>query len=74
MMVLLSILSLTKESFNYMNHKSKCYDCEKQILQTMGPSYVWMAQPAKSFDAEREAVIQSKSPEGGYLAKTIKYY
>lgn len=70
------ILSSFKEPLTpqYLDHKTKCFSCEKQVLQTHGPKYVWMAQPAKSFDAEREAIIQKGSPEGGFLAKTIKYY
>lgn len=64
-MVVLKVTLDVKETFDYMNHKSKCYDCEKQILAMEGPANVWKAQPTKSFDSERQ---------DGWLAKTIKYY
>lgn len=59
----------------FVDHKSKCFDCERQIMQRCGPNYVWKAQPAKSFDAEVEGVsIMGGDPAGGFLAKTLKYY
>lgn len=58
---------------NYLNHKSKCFSCEKEMIQRVGKNGAWMANPAKSFDAEREAVSKN-GLEGGFLAKTIKYY
>ncbi len=63
--VVIKVMMGIKETFQYMNHKSKCYDCEKQILATEGPDNVWKAQPTKSFDSEKQ---------NGWLAKTIKYY
>jgi hypothetical protein len=60
---------------SYLDHKSKCFDCEKDMIQRCGEKCAWMAQPAKSYDAEREAVLQYGGDiSGGYLAKTLKYY
>ncbi len=65
-----------KEKFStYLDHPSKCFDCEKDIIRRCGEEYAWKAQPAKSFDAEYEAIAQYEGdPRGGYLAKTLKYY
>ena len=42
-------------------YKTKSFDAEAQYPDHLA----YLAQPTKSFDAEREA---------GYLAKTLKYY
>lgn len=48
-------------------HKTKSFDAERQM-----PSHLaWIAQPAKSFDAETEALRQNAN---GFIAKTIKFY
>ena len=59
----------------FVDHKSKCFDCEKDIAHRCGSNFVWKAQPAKSFDAETEGIaITGGDPSGGFLAKTLKYY
>lgn len=76
--VIVKVVLNFKETFEiaqYLHHKSKCFDCEKQAINTFGPEGAWMANPAKSFDAEVEAVAQqSGALDAGFLAKTIKYY
>lgn len=80
--ILITVLLIIKVSLvsyekytTYLDHKSKCFDCEKDIIRRCGPEYAWIAQPAKSFDAEYEAIQQAGGdPNAGYLAKTIKYY
>lgn len=49
----------------YLAHKTKSFDSEKQILNMYGEDEVWRAQPSKSFDSEMQ---------NGWLGKTIKYY
>jgi hypothetical protein len=58
----------------YLSHKMRCADCEKQMLDECGESCVWRAQQTKSFDSERELVGRSGNPNLGYVAKTVKYY
>lgn len=59
----------------YLHHKSKCFDCEAQMIALYGESAAWLANPAKSFYAESEAVAQHDEDIGaGFLAKTLKYY
>lgn len=57
----------------YVDYKSKCYSCEREIIRRFGEQGAWMANPAKSFDAEREGV-RLGGLEGGFIAKTLKYY
>jgi hypothetical protein len=67
--ILLIVTNSKKEYFSYLNHKTKCFACEQQIYAQYGPDAVWMAQPTKGFDDEKESIIQTGS---GWLAKTIK--
>lgn len=68
-------LDIYEDFSTYTDHKTKCFSCEKEMIQRCGEKCAWMAQPAKSFDAEFEAVAQAGGNlEGGYLAKTLKYY
>lgn len=78
-LVLLKVVFNIKEAFDnipqYMKHKSKCYSCEQEILNTLGPDAVFLAQPTKGFDDEIAGIAQAGGDlSGGYLAKTIKYY
>ena len=76
--VIVKVALNVKETFDvaqYLHHKSKCFDCEKEAIQKYGPEGAWLANPAKSFDAEVDAVAQqSGALDAGFLAKTIKYY
>ena len=68
--LILLILTYAKtEYFSYLEHPTKCFSCERQIYAQYGPDAVWMAQPTKGFDDERESVLQTGS---GWLAKTLK--
>jgi len=49
----------------YLYHKSKSFDAEREIIAMYGEDAAWMANPAKSFDAEAQ---------GGFLGKTLKFY
>lgn len=75
-MVFLSVVKVTFERFidlteKKYSHKTKSFDAERQ----MPPEWAWAAQPAKSFDAEREALnMNGGNPVSGFEAKTIKYY
>lgn len=74
--IFIHVSLITVERYTtYLDHPSKCFDCEKDIIRRYGEQYAWKAQPAKSFDAELEAISQSGGdPSAGYLAKTLKYY
>lgn len=78
----LFLLSLMKTAFSmsegyqeYLKYKSKCFDCEKQMIQIYGENGAWLANPAKSFSAEKEAVMQAgEDISNGFLAKTLRWY
>lgn len=68
-------LNIYEKYTSYTDHKTKCFDCETDVIKRCGVKAAWMAQPAKSFDAEREAISQTDGRiEGGFMAKTLKYY
>lgn len=80
---ILFIYALTKwcqiiEKYNqipqYMNHKSKCYDCERDIINRLGKDQAWRAQPSKLFSTETAGIAQTGKISGGFLGKTMKYY
>lgn len=63
---ILAVVFKVNESFaEYLNHKSKCFDCEQDIISRCGVNQAWKAQPTKSFDSELS---------NGWIAKTMKYY
>lgn len=76
--VIVKVALNIKETFDvpqYLHHKSKCFDCEKEAIARYGHDGAWLANPAKSFDAEVDAVAQNSGAlDAGFLAKTIKYY
>lgn len=75
LLILKVVFDITEKFIpEYLHHKSKCYDCEKDILQRYGPNAVWMAQPSKLYSAEQSGIYQKDDISGGYIGKTIKYY
>lgn len=58
----------------YLNHKTKCFQCEKQLLQDVGDDGVWFAQPSKLYDAEQDGIAQTRDLSGGYMGKTVMFY
>ena len=48
---------------HYLHRPSKCYSCERQVIQTHGLSSVNLAQPTKCFDCE--------SAEDNFLNRSI---
>jgi hypothetical protein len=59
----------------YLHHKSKCFDCEADMINRVGTDGAWMANPSKTFSAETDGIAQSSGDlSGGFLGKTMKYY
>lgn len=73
-----STLIYTYEKFynvpEYLNHKSSCFSCEKDIINRYGVDAAWLGQPTKSFDSEIDGIYQANDISGGFLGKTMKYY
>jgi hypothetical protein len=78
-LVALKVFLDTKELFNqvpqYLHHKSRCFSCEKDMIDRHGPDAAWMANPSKTFSAEQDGIRQANGDiSGGFLGKTMKYY
>lgn len=59
----------------YLHHKSKCFDCEADMIERVGADGAWMANPSKTFSAETDGITQAGGElSGGFLGKTMKYY
>jgi hypothetical protein len=74
-MLICKILLDVKETFlpEYLNHKSKCFDCEKQARLIYGDDGAWRDQPTKSFASELQG-FDMYGEIGGFIGKTMKYY
>jgi len=60
---------------NYLNYKSKCFDCEKEIRSRHGDDAAWLANPSKTFSAEIDGIRQANGDiSGGFLGKSIRYF
>lgn len=70
-----SVVETKKEMPQYLNHKTKCFQCEKQLLSDVGDEGVWFAQPSKLYDAEQDGITQANNQvSGGYMGKTVMFY
>lgn len=74
--VLLLASSITKnfETFGVLDHPSKCFSCERDITERMGPEWAWMGQDTKSFDAEREMIRNTNDIASAFATHPIRYY
>jgi hypothetical protein len=57
------------EKKEYLNHKGKCIDCEKEF----SAETAWKGQSTKCFSCERDLLSRGDA-KLGYVAKTMKYY
>lgn len=76
-LLIIKIIFDIKEQFEipeYLKHKTKCFSCEKQVIQMYGEDAAWFGQPSKSFDSELDGINQKNDIAGGFLGKTMKYY
>lgn len=74
--VLAKVIFDVKEAFTvpeYLHHKSRCFDCEADMIGRYGQEGAWMANPSKTFSAEAQGVATG-GLEGGFIGKSIKYY
>lgn len=75
LMIGIAILKV-KERFSqpeYLSHKAKSFDAEKQMRQTYGDDGAWLGTSTKSFASEQQGVAQN-GLAGGFIGKTMKYY
>jgi hypothetical protein len=65
------------ESFRYStiyDHPSKCFSCERDVINRLGPEWAWLGQNTKSFDAEREMIRMTGDIASAMDTHPIKYY
>ena len=76
LLTLAKVILDVKEAFyipEYLNHKTSCFDCEKEAISRYGEDGAWKATPTKLFAAEQQGVAMY-GLEGGFIGKTMKYY
>lgn len=47
----------------YLAGPTKCFSCERQMINTYGPEYAWQGKQSKCFDCERQ--MASVDPNEG---------
>ena len=57
----------------YLKHKGRCMDCEKQFINMYGIDSAWRGQQSSSYDSEKQGV-DMYGEAGGAIGKTLKYY
>lgn len=73
--VILDVKEYFTQSPEYLNHKTSCFDCEKEMISRNGIDAAWQGQPTKCFDCERSGILQANGDvAGGFIAKTMKHY
>lgn len=56
------------------DHPTKCFSCEKDAIERLGPEWGWLGQKTKSFDAEREMIRMTGDVASAIDTHPIKYY
>jgi hypothetical protein len=73
LIVALTVARLKIEKYAQMRHSTRCFSCERQAKNAYGDDGVWMANPSKTFSAERDGV-RRYGMVGGYLGKTVPFF
>ena len=75
LVIMISFLNVQEQYQNYLDYKSKCFSCEKEIRSRYGDEAAWLANPSKMFSAEIDGIRQAGGDiSGGFLGKTIRYF
>ena len=71
--VILIITYKNKENFRlYLSGPTKCFSCEKAIINKYGFKHAYLAQPTKCFSCEKQ--IARESPYHAILAQPTKCF
>lgn len=57
----------------YLSGPTKCFSCERDMIQRLGPQYAYMGKPSKCFDCEKQ-FAHSKSPGYAVLGQPTKCF
>jgi hypothetical protein len=54
--LLMSVFYQSEEGFSqlYLSGPTKCFSCERDMINRMGPEYAWMGKQSKCFSCERQ--------------------
>lgn len=55
----------------YMFYKSKCFSCEKDLINRYGPEHAYLGQPTKGFSEERELIARTGKVEAAFEAHPL---
>ncbi len=47
-------LIICNPKYLYLKNPTKCFDCEKDLINRKGIEYAWAGQPSKCFDCEKQ--------------------
>lgn len=56
------------------DHPTKCFSCERDVIQRYGEEWAWLGQNTKSFDAEKEMIRMTGDIASAMDTHPIKYY
>lgn len=73
----LLILFNTNEGYynnSIYNHSTKCFSCERDIINRYGPEWGWLGQDTKSFDAEKDLILRTGFIDSAFNAHDVRYY
>lgn len=56
------------------DHPTKCFSCERDVINRLGPEWAWLGQNTKSFDAEKEMIRMTGKIGSAIDTHPIKYY
>jgi hypothetical protein len=60
---------------NIYDYPTKCFSCERDVINRLGPEWGWLGQNTKSFDAEKEMIRMSGGDiRSAFHAHPLKYY
>ena len=62
MILLIIILYYKKIEKFTVDRPSKCFSCEREIINRVGITNVWRALPTKCFDCEKQALNNNENP------------
>lgn len=71
------LLGRNDEEFShpYLYNKSKCFQCEREMINRCGADAAWMANPSKTYTAEVDGIIQNNGDiAGGFMGKTVRFF
>ena len=74
LLLLVILQGIYVEKFSVYNHSTKCFSCEKDIINRLGPEWGWLGQDTKSFDSEFDLIKRSGDVSSAFNTHDLRYY